>query len=129
MPDLVVMDKGRAVLVRQEDGSFQIRGNDKNWMTKIRLRKNGQDKAQIVSDDFVQIGQKKIVFSPDLCKGADLAILWKKSKVCRGAIQLIPQSQKVYDVYLTPDILIQEVGANEQKRPWMRDIFYQKEDL
>ena len=129
VPDLVVMDKGRAVLVRQEDGSFQILGNNQNWMAKIRLRKNGQDKARIVSDDFVQIRQKMVAFHPDFCQKADLAILWKKSKLCVNAVQFIPKSQKVYDVYLTPDILIQEVGADERKRPWMQEIFYQKEDL
>lgn len=125
-PDLIVADKGRTILVHQEDGSWGAIGKPNPWTTKKWMQYKGLSQIEKIQETKIRLNRHWVAFSETACEGADLAILKKKKRICPAKDIFIPKKSKIYEIYLKDSVLIQEEGWRERHRPWSL-IFKRKE--
>lgn len=117
-PDLIVGDYGRTILVRNEDGFFEIKGKTDSKTARYWLKKNGQSDAQQLGTATLFIKGYQIALDESGCENADLAILHKKSKSCGAKDIFKPTHNTNYNLFLEDKIIIHSEESDDIFRPW-----------
>ena len=78
-PDIYVADRGQTIAVREPGGLRFIAHSGNSLTTDMLMRRAGQDIAYLgparTAPRMIVLRNKKISFSPDTCRNADVAIL------------------------------------------------------
>ena len=120
-PDIFITNNGQTVLVR-ENNLLKIKGKRCGWKVHQYLVQNGQNKANPLTTNAVDINDFRIALDTSACQEADLAILPEPNSKCQARHIFHPNSHTNYQIFIDKEILIQPEHYSFYPRPWENNI-------
>ena len=116
--DLIVLNRGKIILARQENQFVAVKGNAEDWSARRFVQQRGQTDIPLQHTKLLYINSMRVALDARHCDGADLAILPKKNVECGAKQVFVPKDRAAYHIFVKYPLLIQNSSDNDQYRPW-----------